>query len=756
MDFLMEHEHHHMHHDFEHLKIAMAQYYASLLTKLKDHIDDHNVHVTLEEKERWNKKADGLSLEELELKLLKKANISDIPTLISELKNDVPYLTAESLNAKLNALDFVTWADLKYKDYITADEVNRLIHNIVIDPSNINLYDYVKKNELATINGQVLYNGGNITVSGGSGSGSGSESGYTLPVATATTLGGIKVGYNANGRNIPVQLNSNNQAYVTVSKDAIVITSDDIDLSPIQTQINNLNNRLQDLIDKYSKTVDNGLDQIVKDAQDKLALANQLLEDARAIIANAVESGGDYTRVLNIVEGYKSDLMTYINKIEGDIGTLTTWQETVNTKIGLLEEGFSRINTETNDVLTWYRTVDLSKYVTKEEFTLTDTDTGTVHNISEIWNALLAEIRKRVYIRDERDNVTSYVDEYMSALNPQWKVVVADKQSKGAKAYAILDVQPDGTTILNSLEDKVNKLDNKVSGFQTFIDNSGSSARLFAGHASYEMDDETGEYHWQLDKDSMASVLALFNDELLQSEVVLHADKITLDSESVWAKGLIESVSLLTNNIQIGKSNSQNIFIGKVTDASTPQMRVNTVESTGNTSNRVITSFDISNNSDISNNTSKTHFDYNGSGWTANKNISWNTDGDITIGSISNPADITINGTKFDVIEGEVAIKNDYIDIVGSEITIYDNKQKSVGTSVSKNTTIINPGSFAIENNASESEDIDFAIASNASNSSNNHGVVITVTDTAGTSYQGYTGVINGARFVSGICVGPA
>lgn len=249
MDFLMEHEHHHMPHDFEHLKIAMAQYYASLLTKLKDHIDDHNVHVTLEEKERWNKKADGLSLEELELKLLKKANISDIPTLISELKNDVPYLTAESLNAKLNALDFVTWADLKYKDYITADEVNRLIHNIVIDPSNINLYDYVKKNELATINGMKLYEGGNIVVRGGSGGdtdlsdyvkkgsflgkinnvdlyqgnsiiisgGSSSDSSsYTLPVATASTLGGIKLGYSGPNKTYPVQLDSNNRAFVSV------------------------------------------------------------------------------------------------------------------------------------------------------------------------------------------------------------------------------------------------------------------------------------------------------------------------------------------------------------------------------------------------------------------------------------------------------------------------------------------------------------------------------------------------------------
>lgn len=46
-------------------------------------------------------------------------------------------------------------------------------------------------------------------------SSSGGTSSYTLPEATSSALGGIKIGYSANGKNYPVQL-SNGQAYVNV------------------------------------------------------------------------------------------------------------------------------------------------------------------------------------------------------------------------------------------------------------------------------------------------------------------------------------------------------------------------------------------------------------------------------------------------------------------------------------------------------------------------------------------------------------
>ena len=42
------------------------------------------------------------------------------------------------------------------------------------------------------------------------------ESDYKLPLASNSTLGGIKSGYQQNGKNYPVQINAQEQAYVSV------------------------------------------------------------------------------------------------------------------------------------------------------------------------------------------------------------------------------------------------------------------------------------------------------------------------------------------------------------------------------------------------------------------------------------------------------------------------------------------------------------------------------------------------------------
>lgn len=42
------------------------------------------------------------------------------------------------------------------------------------------------------------------------------ESDYELPLASANTRGGIKSGYAQNGKNYPVQINAQEQAYVSV------------------------------------------------------------------------------------------------------------------------------------------------------------------------------------------------------------------------------------------------------------------------------------------------------------------------------------------------------------------------------------------------------------------------------------------------------------------------------------------------------------------------------------------------------------
>ena len=43
---------------------------------------------------------------------------------------------------------------------------------------------------------------------------------YTLPLATSSARGGIKIGYSASGKNLPIQLESE-KAYVALTKDAI-------------------------------------------------------------------------------------------------------------------------------------------------------------------------------------------------------------------------------------------------------------------------------------------------------------------------------------------------------------------------------------------------------------------------------------------------------------------------------------------------------------------------------------------------------
>ena len=92
-EFYNEHDcdcHIHPHKDpIEDLKMFVANYYTSLLTKLRNHINDSNAgHLTAEEKDYWNNKADKIALRDLEEMFVnlknKVNNIED--TILSNLK----------------------------------------------------------------------------------------------------------------------------------------------------------------------------------------------------------------------------------------------------------------------------------------------------------------------------------------------------------------------------------------------------------------------------------------------------------------------------------------------------------------------------------------------------------------------------------------------------------------------------------------------------------------------------------------------
>lgn len=164
------------------------------------------------------------------------------------------YVTTDSLNTTLS--NYVTTETLNSKGYGDVDgsytwsfsgsEGKIIISDgyKVVKPSDITLNDLARKSEIpsnswrpikvgdttlsdtstaltfaAGSNINFSFNNGTLTINS-TGGGSG-ESSYTLPAATSNTLGGIKVGYSSSTKNnLPVSL-SNEQAYVTITKDAV-------------------------------------------------------------------------------------------------------------------------------------------------------------------------------------------------------------------------------------------------------------------------------------------------------------------------------------------------------------------------------------------------------------------------------------------------------------------------------------------------------------------------------------------------------
>ena len=236
--------HHHDHcHDhmgpLEFAQVSNAGAYARLYSKLITHIEDNVRHITAEERDKWNKKADKIELEELALKMVKKANKSDIPTLVSELKNDVPYLTKADLNTQIVNLDVPTWEDLnnwitgKLSGYALESWVLQKIGNIDnIDLSSYATRDWVSNNYMpkfdldkyATmrwvseqLNGYTPGSGSSTTYTAGEGINIANNV-ISLKVAKDGQLGGIRTNYqtDSNNRNYGIRINNSGQAYVNV------------------------------------------------------------------------------------------------------------------------------------------------------------------------------------------------------------------------------------------------------------------------------------------------------------------------------------------------------------------------------------------------------------------------------------------------------------------------------------------------------------------------------------------------------------
>lgn len=77
MDIYTEHHPHHEIGPIEHLKYVGAQYYTTLLSRLTSHIKNEDVHVSNEDRYKWDNKADKTALRELEMKMAELTPSSD-------------------------------------------------------------------------------------------------------------------------------------------------------------------------------------------------------------------------------------------------------------------------------------------------------------------------------------------------------------------------------------------------------------------------------------------------------------------------------------------------------------------------------------------------------------------------------------------------------------------------------------------------------------------------------------------------------
>lgn len=120
-------------------KYSFGVQLASIIVKLSNHIANHSVHVTQEEKDKWNSKEDFTQVLE---QLYDKANVSDIPTKLSQLENDINIVSEDDVYSK---------SIIDQKLLNVNNSINTLSDRIDNIISDIDLSDYYNKSEIDDI-----------------------------------------------------------------------------------------------------------------------------------------------------------------------------------------------------------------------------------------------------------------------------------------------------------------------------------------------------------------------------------------------------------------------------------------------------------------------------------------------------------------------------------------------------------------------------------------------------------------------------
>lgn len=108
------------------VKQSIASAYTSLLSRIDSHIEDDRVHVTCEEKDKWDNKVDKTQFRELELRMTEKADFNEL----TELKEQLSILKV----AVDNKIDSDT-----AKSVVTETEFDELANTVSSLNSKVNL-----------------------------------------------------------------------------------------------------------------------------------------------------------------------------------------------------------------------------------------------------------------------------------------------------------------------------------------------------------------------------------------------------------------------------------------------------------------------------------------------------------------------------------------------------------------------------------------------------------------------------------------
>ena len=207
----------------DYMRFTGAPYLASVHSKLKSHKDNERVHITDEERDKWNHKVDKTTFYELENKVLTKAEKKEIPLRLSQLQNDVPYLTSADINIKLNSENYITKGDLDSKGYITSNDLSRYATKDYVDNrgylTQSALANYVTNDQLRALDAKFTAEIAAIAAI--------TPSGSSVPV----DLSNYYTKYDIDGKLTSYALKSYVDNKIRTAIDSIVIDTGDTDIT---------------------------------------------------------------------------------------------------------------------------------------------------------------------------------------------------------------------------------------------------------------------------------------------------------------------------------------------------------------------------------------------------------------------------------------------------------------------------------------------------------------------------------------------